>query len=453
MIEFGLIVLTVAISMGIFLFTHEAAVNYYQSFRYIFYEDYLKFRDIFSHFSLLFFITLRVLLPLLGIYFLLKKLNGWLSRLSMLRMQFVPRHIGMRLFHVLVIVVLLLLAENYLLQSGYTPGCFYKTFRLVDEVEDRSFQYSDSVGVIRINPKSKYVPDYFGHTNTSGFRSKYELDSVSISTLKKLPEKLVMFVGDSYTEGFSAMPRDSCFVELIDGKPDYTALNFGMAGTDPLQYQLVTKKYVPTIKPDAVAVYVYYNDLMQYDRIPMPEVPMYYYANYSPSGNLIASQKPVELGFEPNDVLRTQEDAYEFYKNYCSLPQNTFFGRLFSKAALTSVIWGQFDGRMKEISDKSRNYSLPYTYHNLKAIQRQCDSLNIPVVFFYIPHVKEISEPIQNTMERYAPTFRDLPVHYISKLTIEDHVSTKGDTHFNNRGHAKYAQYVVSVLDSVFANK
>jgi hypothetical protein len=358
----------------------------------------------------------------------------------------------MRLFHIAVIFFLLLGLEKYLRNSGYSPGSYYKEFRLTEKLVDYSFQYSDKTGIMRIDRNSKYLPPYYNHINDDGFRSKYEFDSLSISALKKKGKKIIMFIGDSFTEGSSAIPRDSCFVDLIDANPNYSTLNFGMYGTDPLQYEMVAAQYAATIKPDAVVVVTYRNDLMQYDRKPTPGVPLYF-SSSAYTGDLWEAQKPLELGFKPGNVLKTKEEAYEFYKTFCAIPLNHYWGWLCSKSCITTLLWGKVKQNMPSLPPKVIRNDLPYAYNHLKTIQKLCDSIQTPVLFFHIPEVYEFSKSKAEIINYYKPTFKDIRVHYISDLTVRDHVGVKGDTHFNNCGHAKFAAFVTGILDSLFAEK
>lgn len=103
----------------------------------------------------------------------------------------------------------------------------------------------------------------------------------------------------------------------------------------------------------------------------------------------------------------------------------------------------------QQFPQNNPNYTLPFTYNSLKQIQTFCDSLHVPVLFFHIPHVSQIENEVlvQNT---YTTAFKDLPMHYAAGIKKDDHVSQTGDTHFNNRGHAKFKKQIEIALDSLF---
>ncbi len=434
--------------------------KYYEAFYSVAVNDYVRFKTDFGHLYLVLFLLLRLVLPAMGVYFLLKKAVAWLrtkenflaSYLKNLAKRIKRSGAAKPLLHSAVIFVALLAAEKFLRLQGYNPGSYYKEFRLVNKLQDCNFQFTDSSGIVKIKPGNKFIPPFFGKVNHEGFRSRYEFDSASIAGLRNKGEKLVMFIGDSYTEGSSAFPRDSCFADLIDKNPGFHALNFGIGGTDPLQYRLVAQRYIPVVKPDAVVIVSCSNDIMQYNRKPIPNAPLHFFTNAAPRGTGWDAQKPIGRGYRPNDILKTPEEAYEFYKEEYALPQNSFWGRLCSKSVFTTLIWAKLNHPKSEPAPNTMRLDLPYTYNHLKAIQQLCDNQHIPALFFYIPRVDEISEPVDQLSKQYAMTFRGLPVHHISGLTASDHVSQTGDTHLNNRGHAKFAAYIASVLHGVFAS-
>ena len=74
----------------------------------------------------------------------------------------------------------------------------------------------------------------------------------------------IFLAGDSFTWGATAEPVTNSFASLLQAA-GYYIYNAGIPGTGPAQYQQLVEKYVPLLKPDAVAVCLYAgNDLKPY---------------------------------------------------------------------------------------------------------------------------------------------------------------------------------------------
>lgn len=411
---------------------------------YLWNTDRANFASSFNHHHVLAFFIVRVLPLIISGYFLAK---------CIVTHKFWRRHLSKYnyiIFQIIFLFIALYGAELYLRIKGFVPNSFYLGCVPVSKLEDRSIQYSDSLGIIRYRPLNKWFPSFYNYINHDGFRCKYEYDIASIESLRN-NGKLIMVIGDSFVDGASAIPRDSCFTDLLDAHPLYTALNFGQGGTDPLQYRLIAEQYIPKIKPDAVAVVIYDNDIMQYRRKPTPGIPMYYQTNANYMGGWMEAQKPIELGYGANDILRTPQEAYQFYSSFYTIPTGAgWLGWLCSKTALTTQLWYLTHKHfIKTIPPKEWEEGRPYTYENLQAVKELCEQYNCPLVFFYIPHVNEITAGPAKNEEIHKKTFRNLKLHIPSGIEIEDHVSLTYDTHFNNRGHAKFAAFMVSVLDTI----
>ena len=95
--------------------------------------------------------------------------------------------------------------------------------------------------------------------NLYGFRDK------QWSLGRKPGKRRVVFVGDSYVEGFMAAGAEAIpavFQSLADaGDPGTEALNLGVGGAGLREYCLLTRDAVPLLRPDDVVLVLYSNDL------------------------------------------------------------------------------------------------------------------------------------------------------------------------------------------------
>lgn len=434
-----------ALSAGILLFIATCwllSEGYREAFSYIIRQDFLVFEAIFNRWYHVAYFVVRIMPALFTILFIITRLHKVTKRMF-------PDHTNILYLTFIYFSVFLSFELILQLKFNLSPGTFYPTCKKVSTIEDWSIQYSDTNGIIRFTPLNRNFPAFYNYINRDGFRSKYPFSKKEIDSVNAKSEKVIMFIGDSFTEGATAIPRDSCFVDLVDSHPGFLALNFGQGGTDPLQYRLVAESYIPQLKPDAVVMVLSSNDIMQYQRIPTPGIPIYYQTNASFMGAWLEAQKPLELGYQPNDVLKTKEEAYQFYVQYFSIPETTFINKLMAKSSLLTQVW-KLTHKVKVVPDKEFKNGLPYTYNELIKVKTLCDSQNIPLLFYFIPNIYEIESPIMEIEGKYGPSFRDLPVKYVLGLSAKnDYVSLTGDTHFNNSGHRKFANQLITDLEKL----
>ncbi|MBK7147492.1 MAG: SGNH/GDSL hydrolase family protein [Bacteroidetes bacterium] len=319
----------------------------------------------------------------------------------------------------------------------------YRNFRIVEQLQNLPTQYSDETGIVRYLRNGYHPADF--QINLEGFRSQYEYDSATIRQLKQEGKKIVMVVGDSYVAGHTATPITNCFSDLLDSD-SVASLNFGVVGTDPAQYELVCREYLPIIKPDIVLVCVYANDFLTFKRRPSPGTPIMYRTNASPNGGMIFSQKPFCFGYQPNDLFKSAEEAYRFYERHYTLRNSEQILAVFcSYSSLLTVIYNfihpkKFSSRSVEVAGRKDARAKQILYSHLKEIQTICIRNNSRVLYFGIPANGEIIRE-----ERYVPDVKDesITIQYPTDFDRSDYSNQQGDGHLNNKGHLKYMRYLL----------
>ena len=148
---------------------------------------------------------------------------------------------GIRL---IILFVLLCFIEIGLRISGQIPGVFTLDFVPVEQFKETPYLYSDSLGINRLIDNGETM---IYNRNSDGFRSLFEFDLATIDTYRSEGEKIIFLIGDSYTEGCCPVDYHQSFPDLLSLKDQLRILNFGVGGTDPLQYRLIAEQYVPKL--------------------------------------------------------------------------------------------------------------------------------------------------------------------------------------------------------------
>ena len=249
-----------------------------------------------------------------------------------------------------------------------------------------------------------------------------------------------MFLGDSFTWGAAADPLDSSYVDLVDDA-GYCTFNTGIGGTDPVQYELVAKKYLPLIQPDIVLLMFYVgNDIMDCERVILPRHPVFYSTK---GGLLVFSYK---LGTCPQEPFDSFDEALEYYfSTQYQFPRNSIAGytaigtKIFSpEPPLYEITVGQPPGYV--VTDKY-----------LSGIQQICDTFNIPLWIYLIPDKHNIITSVDTVKKRIFGVFKEYENEHIycpQTITLDDY--EKYDGHLNNQGHRKYADDIVQRLNDYF---
>lgn len=348
----------------------------------------------------------------------------------------------------IVFTVLFLIAEIGLRFIGYKPGVIEEFYYHRGEVVYDSLLYGDEVGITHAIRESSLILN--GDINSQGFFSSIEFTPESMEAIRKSGKKIVMLIGDSYTQGCCADNYDVSFAQLINQSGDYEVLNFGIAGADPVQYRLIVEKYAPILKPDLIVVAVYGgNDILEYDRTPKPFIPIAYPIKNGPWLN---SEGPVLLT-KQGTYFKNFNEAKAHYFKYFSLwsDRASVFEKMIRYSVILSRPYMKWRTRMRfeEVKDQrpSKWDHMPYSKENLDALVESALALKIPVQYTLIPSPSDVSSNI-NLRKKYDFVFGENAYAVPSKLRLEDYDGASDGNHFNNVGHRKYATFLRNLIDA-----
>ncbi|HWB63987.1 MAG TPA: SGNH/GDSL hydrolase family protein [Chitinophagales bacterium] len=320
---------------------------------------------------------------------------------------------------------------------GYQPGDMrpnWLNFKTVDSLYVVHDFYSDTDGILIAD--SAYWAQQGIHVNEGGFRSP---DFGKADSTKKK----VMFIGDSFTWGFSANPiPNHCFTDLLRNETNYDVINLGIPAADPPQYLALAQKYIPRLKPDFVFVMFFMgNDLMQEDRKVTPGVPYFFLTN---AGAIFADID--------GKHFETAQQAYNYIvsdRYYLHHPKN-IIEWLVSKSALLSRLYSvRFRIREKldfEQAIKDSHITKKY----LEAIKAVAAQNHTRLKFVLIPEIKEADMAPDKYRERYKDIL-EAPQLAQSWLMVKSSAACFNkypDGHLNNKGHRVYADFLEQYLKS-----
>jgi hypothetical protein len=287
--------------------------------------------------------------------------------------------------------------------------------------------------------------------NKEGFRGKFDHTKSTLDSIRKYTSrKIVMIVGDSYVEGCCADSVKNSFTDLVAKGTHYEVLNFGVGATDPLQYQLIVRKYAKELKPDIIVVAFYFgNDIWNCERTPTPYVPI----SFPFKDNIwIYEVAPSHLSQKLNYCFKTADEAYQFYIDKYTLAgkDRNWIEKTFSYSVICSKLYLHIEQyQSKKLWDSKRimcsSDDFEVSHKHLSVIKKVADSLHIRTVLVGIPSPEEAANN-ENLREKYKTLFRELEWHVPTNLTSKDYDGMTTANHFNNFGHKKYAVFLDSVI-------
>lgn len=322
------------------------------------------------------------------------------------------------------------------------PGVLEDQFYLDGIAEYDPILVGDEVGITHYAQQGSYSDRDL--INEEGFFSEIEFTAEAMDSIRDLGKKIVLLVGDSYTSGCCADAYSQSFAGLLTGSDEYEILNFGVGGTDPLQYELVVKKYLPLLKPDAVVVVSYLgNDEMPYDRTPKPLIPICYPIK---DGHWLNSEYPIYYN-RADTHLENFEDAKAFYYTYYSLrsEQSNFFEKLIRPSIILSKVYLflRITSRHYKLDDEiyTPHVHPRFSYNHFKAIADFCQGEDVPVEFTTIASPVDIENNVEVRKE-YNYFFNEIEWDLPENLSLDDYDGMSIVSHFNNLGHRKYADFL-----------
>jgi colanic acid/amylovoran biosynthesis glycosyltransferase len=340
-----------------------------------------------------------------------------------------------------VFLMLFLIAEIGLRMVGYKPGVIEDFYYHRGEVQYDSLLYGDEVGITHAIDGDALM--FGGELNGEGFFSSIEFTEESMDAIRKLGKKIIMLIGDSYTQGCCADSYNASFAQILRNSEDYEVLNFGIAGADPVQYRLIVEKYAPILKPDLILVAVYGgNDILEYDRTPKPFVPLSYPVKNGPWLN---SEGPIYLT-KQGTYFKTFDEAKAHYFEFFSMWSDESSN--FEKIIRYSVILSRPYLKWKTTQQfKKIEYQMPYSKENLISLFAAASELQIPVQYTLIPSPSDVASNL-NFREKYNFVFGELPYDVPEKLLIGDYDGPDNGNHFNNQGHRKYSAFLTTLIET-----
>lgn len=357
------------------------------------------------------------------------KLNIWKKRLAVFAVLFILAEIGLRFV-------------------GYQPGVIEDYYFHKGDVVYDSILYADEVGITHIVPGAHLIND--GEVNQEGFMSPIEFTPESIETIRASGQKIVMLIGDSYTQGCCADSYNASFAQLLNQSDDYAILNFGIPGADPVQYRLIVEKYAPIIQPDVILVAVYGgNDILEYDRTAKPFIPLSYPIKNGPWLN---SEGPIYLT-KQGTYFKNFDEAKEHYFDYFSLwgDENSFFEKAIRYSVILSRPYMKWktQQRFKEIEHQMPESveGQPFSNQNLMGLNTFAKERNIPVEFALIPSPSDVQSKL-DLKKKYHFVFDGLAYAVPPNITVEDYDGLADANHFNNAGHRKFANFLATLIQS-----
>lgn len=327
------------------------------------------------------------------------------------------------------------------------PGVLTDDFIVEDHPVYNARFYCDEFGISHLN---KGGIEFMKGTviNNQGFRGNWDYTKENVDSIKNTGKRVVMLVGDSYTEGCCADKMSASFPDLMNNK-EQEIMNFGVSCADPLQYKLIAENYVEGLMPDALLIVVYLgNDIMMFNRTPKPGIPLAYpFAN----NKWLMSDVPFWITGKYDEVFETPEKAYQFYLNHYSLKgdNRNFIEKMLGYSVITSKLYLGLEMGYKKYTIGSKlkdDKQPPYTYQNLLAIKSVAKKLSVPVIFVAIPAPKD-SEGFDKSEFDYV--FNDIEWYVPENLTLDDYDGASTGNHFNNAGHQKFKDFLNQLLNDL----
>jgi hypothetical protein len=353
------------------------------------------------------------------------------------------------LFNVALLLVsamgTLLFAEAALRLLGKRPGYVprYSRFKVVERLEVDSSFYTDGEGVFKANPDyKKWSGDVY--INSDGFRS------CEFNRPHPAHQPKILFLGDSFTWGSSARPITKSFVDLV-GEQGFVTFNLGIPGTDPNQYAYLAEKYAPLLKPDIVAVMFYIGNDFIAPRPMLPYKNLYHVTNAK-----------FLYAFDAEGNHMSPQQAYDYYlaKNNAAAdsPQNAEPFKSTLRTALTKTVVGTYlvvaasKIKRKLFADSENEAANPVydrTRESLLRIKAASERVGARFMMFVIPMHPRRQQPA-NSIRYHQSFFKEFKAYIPDFLDESDYMKLP-NSHFNNSGHRKYADFILKAIGELNA--
>jgi hypothetical protein len=349
---------------------------------------------------------------------------------------------------------LLLLIETFMRGMGFREGVLRNEFYPLDSCIVQPLFRADEMGITTFDRSSPKVPIAYV-LNKQGFRSPLNYNKETVDSLRLSGRKIVMLIGDSYTEGCCDLPVDSSFADLLYAKEDYAVLNFGVGATDLVQYQQIIRKYVPLLKPDLVVVAFYLgNDIATYEREAVPYIPAHYLVKDYPW--LQTYLHPYRQKEEKRSYAASGEEAYHFYLDYYTLwgRETNYIESLLRRSVLLSrvyLILRELYVRLHwEITTGEIESKEALNNRILREMQAETEKVHSRFLLTPIPSPGDVSKQ-KDLQKVYGAYFTGIQVAYpeISHFNLQDYDGKETKNHFVHSGSRKYYYFLRAAIESM----
>ncbi|MDI9339442.1 MAG: SGNH/GDSL hydrolase family protein [Sediminibacterium sp.] len=356
----------------------------------------------------------------------------------------------------IIFLSLFVLLELILRIFGMRAGTLIDEFKVQDKPQ---FLERFAVDELGINKFSTKVDGRMLGTvvNQEGFRANFEFTKQAIDSIRKATgKKVVMLVGDSFVEGCCADTMSNSFPDIIGRSDKYLILNFGISGTDPVQYRLIAQKYISLLRPDIFVTCFYFgNDIFTLVRKPEPYVALTY---PFVDNKWIFGIAPNHLTGKMNYNFKTPMEAYNFYVDKYTLcgRNRTWFEKLLSYSVCFSKLYLALEHYKYKKEWERKCINIPavnvddIAYNDLNAIRKIGAEEHIKTIFVGIPAPYEVKDDV---LSKYSKNLKDISMDVPRNLSAEDYDGMQASNHFNNEGHRKYADFLMKVLNREFGNE
>ena len=257
----------------------------------------------------------------------------------------------------------------------------------------------------------------------------------------------ILFLGDSFTAGFSAEPGYS-FEETVERElPDAAVWNLGVQGTSTNQALASFRGIAPIMQPQLTILGFFpFNDL---------------HDNLVPFGSLVAitsKGKPFSVG-RPHITIRF-ETRYKAdmtdllrYRAANKVPPPHEIERLIGLTQLGSLLLRGLDALDDAIGEDARRKGIPETRQYLAQLRDEVAASGSQLLALLVPSIYGFDEP---TVQYAAglDMLRELGVPYIEvidELDLATDYAPLPDDHWNNAGHGKVGAILADCIEAFFA--
>lgn len=333
------------------------------------------------------------------------------------------------MFLILIPLLFFSLVEVSFRLLGYKPRGSY--LKKVDRLIVLDYCYLDKDGIYKANPNYDWGNGIV--VNESGFRS------LPFTTTSSSNQSRIAIISDSFGWGASAVPIKNAFPDLLQTNKSLVVFNLSSAGAGPEEYALVARKYIPILKPDLCAVFIYLGNDINLTMSPTHLVfrKLIEKEWYATNAGVIGAFDPKSRRIVPPDIA---------YKMTLTIPIRAI--NLFRESAFGTqlVSWLYnivYKSRVRNIAmRRAVNGEL---IESLEWINNVCQSNNLKMIVFPIP-VNPLMINTRNSMRDNECLFDGFTYYTITNLNITDYAPFPDD-HFNNKGHAKMKDFVEQVLE------